>query len=90
LILPVENKPSRPEGFVVWDDNWETVMMFLRMGTQWQVSMAGYTGMKYEVLLGAGGMFELYDVKDRRGMLEDLQIMETAALAELHKEKANG
>ena len=65
-------------------------MMFLRMGTQWQVSMACYTGMKYEVLLGAGGMFELYDVKDRRGMLEDLQIMETAALAELHKEKANG
>ena len=53
---------------MVWDDNWEAVMMFLRMGTQWQVSMAGYTGMKYEVLLGAGGMFELYDVKDRRGM----------------------
>jgi hypothetical protein len=76
---------------VVWDENWDAVMMFLRMGTQWQMTMAGYSGMKYEVLLCAGGLFDLYDVKDRRGMLEDLQIMETAALAELHKEKkSNG
>jgi hypothetical protein len=89
LILP-DAPPTVPDECVVWDENWDAVMMFLRMGTQWQVSMAGYTGMKYEVLLGTGGLFDLYDVKDRRGMLEDLQIMETAALAQLHKEKKDG
>ena len=89
MILP-SAPPAALDECVVWDENWDAVMMFLRMGTQWQVSMAGYTGMKYEVLLGAGGLFDLYDVKDRRGMLEDLQIMETAALAQIHKEKKDG
>lgn len=65
-------------------------MMFLRMGTQWEVSMAGYTGMKYEVLLCSGGLFDLYNVEDRCAMLEDLRIMEAAALGEIHKEKGNG
>ncbi|MGA1114646.1 MAG: DUF1799 domain-containing protein [Aquiluna sp.] len=74
----------------MWEDNWESVMMFLRMGTQWEVSMAGYTGMKYEVLLCSGGLFDLYNVKDRCAMLEDLRIMEAAALGEIHKEKGNG
>ena len=74
----------------MWEENWESVMMFLRMGTQWQVSMAGYTGMKYEVLLCSGGLFDLYNVKDRRTMLEDLRTMEAAALAEIHKDKGNG
>ncbi len=64
-------------------------MMFLRMHTQWTVSMAGYVGLKYEVLLVSGGLFDLYDVENRRKVLEGLQTMEAAALNELHK-KENG
>ena len=60
--------------------------MFLRMQTQWNVSMSGFVGLKYEVLLGAGGLFDLYNVKDRREMLEDLKIMEAVALTELNKD----
>ena len=71
--------------FEVWDENWETVMMFLRMQTQWQVSMSGYVGLKYEVLLGSGGLFDLYNVEDRRDVLERLQVMEATALEELRK-----
>jgi hypothetical protein len=51
------------------------------MQTQWTVSMAGYVGLRYDVLLHAGGLFDLYCVEDRRSMLEGLQIMETAALS---------
>ncbi len=64
-------------------------MMFLRMQTQWQVSMAGYIGLKYEVLLGSGGLFDLYNVEDRRDMLERLQVLEAAALTHLRK-SSNG
>jgi hypothetical protein len=46
--------------------------------------------MKYEVLLCSGGLFDLYNVKDRRAMLEDLRIMEAAALGEIHKERKDG
>lgn len=64
-------------------------MMFLRMQTQWTVSMAGYVGLKYEVLLVSGGLFDLYDVENRREVLEGLRIMEAAALSEFSK-KSDG
>jgi len=74
----------------VWDDNWDIVTMFLRMQTQWTTSMAGYVGLKYEVLLSSGGLFDLYNVDNRRDMLEGLQIMEAAALSELSKKSSDG
>ena len=60
-------------------------MMFLRMQTQWNTTMAGYLGLRYEVLLMAGGLFDLYSVEDRVVMLEGLQTMEAAALSALAK-----
>ena len=69
----------------MWEENWDTLMMFLRMQTQWTVTMGGYVGLKYEVLLGASGLMSLYDVENPREMLEDLQVMEAAALSELNK-----
>ena len=68
----------------MWEENWDTLMMFLRMQTQWTVTMGGYVGLKYEVLLGASGLMSLYDVENPREMLEDLQVMEAAALSELN------
>lgn len=59
--------------------------MFLRMQTQWNVTMGGYVGLKYEVLLGASGLMSLYDVSNPREMLEGLRVMEAAALLELNK-----
>jgi hypothetical protein len=84
LELP-EPKAEKSEDFEVWDENWDAVMMFLRMQTQWQVSMSGYVGLKYEVLLGTGGLCDLYNVEDHRDLLERLQIMEASALTELRK-----
>mgnify|MGYP001419712424 FL=1 len=62
-------------------------MMFLRLQTQWSVTMGGYVGLKYEVLLGAGGLMSLYDVDNPRELLEEIQVMEAAALSELNKER---
>ena len=73
------------EHFEVWEENWETLLMFLRMQTQWNVNMGGYVGLKYEVLLGASGLMSLYDVENPRELLEELQVMEAAALSELNK-----
>ncbi len=81
-----EKPKEKEEGCVVWEQNWETVLMFLRMQTQWNVSMSGFVGLKYEVLLGAGGLFELYNVENRVAMLEDLKVMEAAALKEINKD----
>ena len=83
-MLP-EQPRNEAVDFEVWDENWDVVMMFLRMQTQWNVTMGGYVGLKYEVLLGAGGLMSLYDVDNPRGLLEDIQVMEATALAELNK-----
>ena len=69
------------------EDNWEIVMMFLRLQTQLNMSFGGVVGLKYEVLLLAGGLFDLYNVTNRKEMLEGLQLMESVALKEVNKEK---
>ena len=61
--------------------------MFLRMNTQWEMSFGGVVGLKYEVLLLAGGLFDLYNVENRQEMLEGLQLMESVALVEINKDK---
>ena len=71
----------------MWEENWDVVMLFLRMQTQWNVSMSGYTGLRYEVLLSPGGLFDLYCVEDRRATLENLQVMESAALSTFAKSR---
>ena len=70
--------------FEVWTDNWDTVVMFLRMSTQWNVSMAGATGLNYSSL---EYLCKLYPVKDTCALFEGIQIMEMAALAVMHTKK---
>jgi hypothetical protein len=90
LKLPAPKpKSEESNNFEVWDENWDIVMMFLRMQTQWEVSMSGYVGLKYDVLLVSGGLFDLYDVENRREVLEGLQVMESTALSEFRK-KSDG
>jgi len=85
--LKPQRKQAAPiqQHYEVWEENWESLMMFLRMQTQWNVTMGGYVGLRYEVLLGAGGLMSLYDIENPRELLEDIQVMEAAALAELNK-----
>ena len=80
-----EKPKEKEDECIVWEENWQTVLMFLRMQTQWSMSFAGVVGLKYEVLLGAGGLFDIYNVKNRREMFEALKIMEAAALTEMNK-----
>lgn len=87
MELPKEKKDKKNKNFEILDDNWDAVMIFCNMQTQWQTSMAGYVGLKYEVLLMQGGMFDLYNVINRRKILEELQVMEAVALKELSKDK---
>jgi hypothetical protein len=66
----------------VWEENWETVMMFLRMQTQWNASMGGVTGLNYSSL---EYLCRLYSVKDPVSLFEGIQVMEVVALSSLNK-----
>ena len=64
------------------EDNWLVVELFLRVQTQWRVGMNGPIGLDYGALQW---VLRLYEVQDQRAALEDLQIMEAAALAAINK-----
>jgi hypothetical protein len=67
-----------PDGnFEVWDENWLVVEMFLRVQTQWRTTMSGILGLDY---VAVAWLFKMYAVEDPRALLEDLQIMEAAAM----------
>jgi hypothetical protein len=69
--------PEEPEAFEVLPENWEAVMMWMRVATQWRTSMNGPQGLDYNVLRW---MFGLYNVTNEREMLDDLRLMETTVL----------
>ena len=58
--------------------------MFLRCQTQWRVGVSGIIGLDYTSVIE---MIKLYLVEDTVAMLENLQIMEAAALQVINKEK---
>ena len=85
VILPAELTTQPSRDFLVLAENWPTVMMFERMETQWRSGPGGAIGLDYSVLLGPDGLFSLYGVRHRRAMLEDLRIMEVAALNKMRE-----
>lgn len=69
--------PKEPETFAVWPENWPAVELFSRCMSQWRVTMGGVVGLDYGVVLQ---LMALYDVQDRRRVLEEVQIMEERAV----------
>ena len=77
-------KKEVDDNFYVYSQNWETVQMFLRCQTQWRVGISGIIGLDYTSVIE---MIKLYLVEDTVAMLENLQVMEAAALQALNKDK---
>ena len=74
------------EDFEVWDENWEAVMMFLIMQTQWNVSMNGLVGLNYQAL---ETLIRLYHVKEPIELFERVQVIERAALVKMNSKRAS-
>jgi len=79
-IAEIQNR-KQSKVFEVLEENWPALELFLRCQTQWRTTMNGVLGLDY---VAVAWLFRLYAVKDKRAMLEDLQIMEAAAMATLN------
>ena len=55
--------------------------MFLRCQTQWRTTMNGVLGLDYGAV---AWVLKLYEVEDQRSMLQDLQVMEAAAMVTIN------
>lgn len=70
--------------FPVWPENWEAVILFTRLSTQWLVSANGVVlGLNYP---GVETVLRLAQVKQPGKIFEQLQTMELAARAELNRD----
>ena len=78
--MPQERKEK---DFEVWEEHWESVMLFIKLLTQWRTSMGGVIGFDYNVLQM---LFELYDIDNRKEIFEDIQVMEREAIIHMNKD----
>ena len=65
----------------MWEENWPVLEMFLRCQTQWRTTMSGVLGLDYAAV---AWLFMMYEVEDQRSLLEDLQVMEAAAMGTIN------
>lgn len=83
IVSPSLAGTEAPGTLEVWDDCWESCMMFLRMTRDWvYAGMGSCTGMNKQTLQW---YMDLYEVENKRDMLEDLQVMEGHALKLMNK-----
>lgn len=68
----------------VWTDNWQTVLAFSDLMSQWNVGMSGVIGLRYEAL---PLVLEMHGIKRKRQleMFDGLRVMESAAITEINK-----
>ena len=83
IVSPSLAGTETPGSLEVWGDCWESCMMFLRMSRDWvYAGMGSCTGMNKQTLQW---YMDLYQVENKRDMLEDLQVMEGHALKLMNK-----
>lgn len=82
----IEASQATPDAalFGVWEDNADTVVMFMRLQTQWRVSDGFFLGLNYQ---SAEFLFKIHGVENASAMMDDLQAMEMAGLHVLNNRK---
>jgi len=68
---------------LVFEENWESVELFLKLATQWRVGgMGGFLGLDYA---SVDAVFRIYKVKNRPERLDDIRVMELSAVGILNE-----
>ena len=66
----------------IWPENMESVQFFVRLSTQWRHGMSGPTGLDYASVLA---LLRTQPRERRDELFDDVQVMEQAALNEIHQ-----
>lgn len=69
----------------MWPEHHQSVLMFIKVATQWRSGMGGREGLDYGPLLFLMNRLDLTQEKFDQ-MFDDIQVMEAAALQEMHRD----
>lgn len=78
----IDTESLKPKDCEVWQENAEAVKIFLYCSRQWRVFLDGPYGLDYGTVFN---MMDLYNVKDKQSVMEDVRIMEDEALKLFHQ-----
>jgi len=81
VVIP-EIEPE--EDFLVFEENWAAIDLFLKVQTQWRVGGLGtITGLCYADVISLGRLMEIPNLSE---VFIDLQVLEVTAIGLLNKE----
>jgi hypothetical protein len=86
-VIEEAKRRAQPEEEIFWvyEENWESVLFFFALQTQWKVGgMGGHIGLDYAGVEAAIRVNEIPRNK-RKALFADIQIMESAAMKALNK-----
>lgn len=88
-VIEEAQRKANPEEEVCWvfEENWNSVLFFFALETQWNIGgMGGYIGLNYVAAESAMRLNEI-PRRSRKALFADLRIMELAALPVLNKKE---
>ena len=72
------------EDFLVFEENWAAIDLFLKVQTQWRIGGLGnLLGLCYSSVIETA---KLYAIEDLPSVFEDLQVLEVTVMSLLNKE----
>ena len=81
IVIP-ELEPE--EDFLVFEENWAAIDLFLKVQTQWRIGGLGnLCGLCYADVLTIGRLYEIPNLVE---VFEDLQVLEVTVMSLLNKE----
>lgn len=85
MAANTSQEPAEDLHFEVWEENWEAVQIFMRLSTQWRYGgMGSVIGLDYPSI---ESVLRMLRIKERAAMLDQLRVMEMAALRVLNKDR---
>lgn len=80
----IQSIDTSKDDFLIWEENMDALVMFMKLQTQWNVIDGGFIGLNYQ---SVQFLFTIGAVANQAEMMDDLQAMEMAALQVLNKRK---
>jgi hypothetical protein len=80
-VVGLPDEAMQPAFFYVWPENGEAVKVFLACDDQWRTRGEAFIGLDLAVVFQ---VMDLYNVKDRRMVLEDVRVIAARACALLN------
>ena len=78
-----------PEEIDVWEENWDSFILFSSLSTQWRTGMGGATGLDYNTIPVTASLLG-YKKKQLKDMFSDIQVMENEALITMGENAEDG